>query len=210
MLLEKSLKKAENAKGKIFLTSGLGGMSGAQPKAGDITGCITVCAEVNEKAAVKRHKQGWASVLIKDMDELVNKVRKAQHEQEVVSIAFYGNIVDVWERFDKEDIFVHVGSDQTSLHNPWSGGYYPAGLSFEESNDLISSDPDLFKEKVQESLRRQAKSINNHTAKGTYFFDYGNAFLLEASRAGADVLGEKEGEFRYSDLCTGYSWADVF
>jgi len=193
----KILKKGENAKGKIFLTSGLGGMSGAQPKAGDITGCITVCAEVNEKAAVKRHKQGWASVLIKDMDELVNRVRKAQHEHEVVSIAFHGNIVDVWERFDKEDIFVHVGSDQTSLHNPWSGGYYPAGLSFEEANDLISSDPDLFKEKVQESLRRQAKSINNHTAKGTYFFDYGNAFLLEASRAGADVLGEKEGEFRY-------------
>ncbi len=193
----KILKKDENSRGKVFLTSGLGGMSGAQPKAGDITGCITVCAEVNEKAARKRHEQGWASVLIKEMDELVKRVKKAQHDLEVVSIAFHGNIVDVWEKFDKENIFVHVGSDQTSLHNPWSGGYYPAGLSFEEANDLISTNPDLFKEKVQESLRRQSKSINNHAAKGTYFFDYGNAFLLEASRAGADVMGEKEGEFRY-------------
>jgi urocanate hydratase len=193
----KILKKNEDSKGKIFLTSGLGGMSGAQPKAGDITGCITVCAEVNEKAAVKRHKQGWASILIKDLDELVKRVKKAQHDLEVLSIAFHGNIVDVWERFDQENIFVHVGSDQTSLHNPWSGGYYPVGLSFEEANELISTDPALFKEKVQESLRRQAKSINKHAAKGTYFFDYGNAFLLEASRAGADVMGEKEGEFRY-------------
>ena len=193
----KILKKNENSKGKVFLTSGLGGMSGAQPKAGDITGCITVCAEVNEKAAVKRHEQGWASVLIKDMDELVQRVQKAQHDLEVLSIAFHGNIVDVWERFDKEHIFVHVGSDQTSLHNPWSGGYYPVGLSFEEANELISSDPALFKEKVQESLRRQAASINKHAAKGTYFFDYGNAFLLEASRAGADVMGEKEGKFKY-------------
>ena len=193
----KILKKNENSKGKIFLTSGLGGMSGAQPKAGDITGCITVCAEVNEKAAVKRHEQGWASILIKDLDELVKRVQKAQLDMEVLSIAFHGNIVDVWERFDKENIFVHVGSDQTSLHNPWSGGYYPVGLSFEEANELISSDPALFKEKVQESLRRQAKSINKHAAKGTYFFDYGNAFLLEASRAGADVMGKNEGEFKY-------------
>jgi len=193
----KILKKNENSKGKIFLTSGLGGMSGAQPKAGDITGCITVCAEVNEKAAVKRHEQGWASILIKDLDELVKRVQKAQLDMEVLSIAFHGNIVDVWERFDKEHIFVHVGSDQTSLHNPWSGGYYPVGLSFEEANELISSDPALFKEKVQESLRRQAKSINKHAAKGTYFFDYGNAFLLEASRAGADVMGKNEGEFKY-------------
>lgn len=193
----KILTKGENSKGKIFLTSGLGGMSGAQPKAGDITECITVCAEVNEKAAVKRHEQGWASILIKDMDELVKRVKKAQHDKEVLSIAFHGNIVDVWEKFDRENIFVHVGSDQTSLHNPWSGGYYPVGLSFEEANELISTDPILFKEKVQESLRRQAESINKHAAKGTYFFDYGNAFLLEASRAGADVMGEKEGEFRY-------------
>ena len=193
----KILKKSETSKGKVFLTSGLGGMSGAQPKAGDIAGCITVCAEVNEKAAVKRHEQGWASIIIKDLNELVERVRKAQDEMEVLSIAFHGNIVDVWERFDEENIFVHVGSDQTSLHNPWSGGYYPVGLSFEEANELISSDPDLFKEKVQASLRRQAESINKHAAKGTYFFDYGNAFLLEASRAGADVMGEKEGEFRY-------------
>jgi urocanate hydratase len=191
------LTKGENSKGKIFLTSGLGGMSGAQPKAGDITECITVCAEVNEKAAVKRHEQGWASILIKDIDELVKRVKKAQLDQEVLSIAFHGNIVDVWEKFDRENIFVHVGSDQTSLHNPWSGGYYPVGLSFEEANELISTDPILFKEKVQESLRRQAESINKHAAKGTYFFDYGNAFLLEASRAGADVMGEKQGEFRY-------------
>ena len=193
----KILNKGENSKGKIFLTSGLGGMSGAQPKAGDITECITVCAEVNEKAAVKRHEQGWASILIKDIDELVKRVKMAQLNEEVLSIAFHGNIVDVWERFDKENIFVHVGSDQTSLHNPWSGGYYPAGISFEEANELISNNPELFKEKVQESLRRQADSINNHVKKGTYFFDYGNAFLLEASRAGADVLGDKPGQFKY-------------
>lgn len=193
----KILKKDESTKGKVFLTSGLGGMSGAQPKAGDITGCITVCAEVNKKAAIKRHDQGWASILIDDIDLLVDRVREAQKNSEVLSIAFHGNIVDVWEKFDEEDIFVHVGSDQTSLHNPWSGGYYPVGLSFEEANKMIRSKPALFREKVQESLRRQAKSINKHAAKGTYFFDYGNAFLLEASRAGADVLGDGENEFRY-------------
>ena len=131
------------------------------------------------------------------MDELVKRVREAQLNEEVLSIAFHGNIVDVWERFDQENIFIHVGSDQTSLHNPWSGGYYPAGISFEEANELISNDPELFKEKVQESLRRQADSINNHVKKGTYFFDYGNAFLLEASRAGADVMGDKPGQFKY-------------
>ncbi len=193
----KILPKDDTIKGKVFLTSGLGGMSGAQPKAGDITGCITVCAEVNEKAAIKRHEQGWANILINDINTLVQRVQKAQTDKEVLSIAFHGNIVDVWEKFYKEDIFVHVGSDQTSLHNPWSGGYYPAGLSFEESNSMISNEPDLFKQKVQESLRRQAKAINKHTNRGTYFFDYGNAFLLEASRAGADVMGEKEGQFRY-------------
>lgn len=193
----KILPKDDTIKGKVFLTSGLGGMSGAQPKAGDITGCITVCAEVNEKAAIKRHEQGWANILINDINTLVQRVQKAQTDKEVLSIAFHGNIVDVWEKFYEEDIFVHVGSDQTSLHNPWSGGYYPAGLSFEESNSMISNEPDLFKQKVQESLRRQAKAINKHTNRGTYFFDYGNAFLLEASRAGADVMGEKEGQFRY-------------
>ena len=193
----KILTKDDTIKGKVFLTSGLGGMSGAQPKAGDITGCITVCAEVNEKAAIKRHEQGWANILIHDMNTLVQRVQKAQTDKEVLSIAFHGNIVDVWEKFYEENIFVHVGSDQTSLHNPWSGGYYPAGLSFEESNSMISNEPDLFKQKVQESLRRQAKAINKHTERGTYFFDYGNAFLLEASRAGADVMGEKEGQFKY-------------
>jgi urocanate hydratase len=193
----KILKKQETPEGKIFLTSGLGGMSGAQPKAGDITGCITVCAEVNEKAAVKRHEQGWANILINDMNTLVKRVKKAQESKEVLSIAFHGNIVDVWEKFYEEDIFVHVGSDQTSLHNPWSGGYYPAGLSFEESNVMISTNPDLFRQKVQESLRRQAKAINDHTARGTYFFDYGNAFLLEASRAGADIMDDKTGQFKY-------------
>ncbi len=193
----KILNKEETTKGKVFLTSGLGGMSGAQPKAGDITGCITVCAEVNEKAAQKRHQQGWANILIHDMNTLVQRVKKAQLEKEVLSIAFHGNIVDVWETFYKEAIFVHVGSDQTSLHNPWSGGYYPAGLSFEESNAMISNDPELFKQKVQESLRRQANAINKHAERGTYFFDYGNAFLLEASRAGADVMDEKNENFKY-------------
>ena len=193
----KILKKQESPEGKIFLTSGLGGMSGAQPKAGDITGCITVCAEVNEKAAVKRHEQGWANILISDMNTLVKRVKQAQENKEVLSVAFHGNIVDVWETFYEKGIFVHVGSDQTSLHNPWSGGYYPAGLTFEESNALISNDPGLFRQKVQESLRRQAKAINQHTARGTYFFDYGNAFLLEASRAGADVMDEKTGLFKY-------------
>ncbi|MCA0932869.1 urocanate hydratase [Lutimonas saemankumensis] len=193
----KILKEGETTKGKVFLTSGLGGMSGAQPKAGDITGCITICAEVNEKAARKRYEQGWASVIIDDMDELVERVKEAKENLEVLSIAFHGNVVDVWERFDKENIFIHVGSDQTSLHNPWSGGYYPVGLSFDDANKMISEDPDGFKKLVQESLRRQASAINRHAAKGTYFFDYGNAFLLEASRAGADIMGEKEGEFIY-------------
>ena len=194
----KVLSKEENPSGKIFLTSGLGGMSGAQPKAGNIAGCITIAAEVNPKAATKRHEQGWVDVLIANLDELVERTRQAQAEKEVVSIAYIGNIVDVWERFDTEDIFVHLGSDQTSLHNPWSGGYYPVGTSYEESNRLIREEPEAFKDKVQESLRRQAASINNHTAKGTYFFDYGNAFLLEASRSGADILAENGIDFRYA------------
>ena len=194
----KILDKNDTPKGKVFLTSGLGGMSGAQPKAGNITECITVCAEVNPNAAKKRHEQGWADVLIDSMKELISRVKEAQSTKEVVSIAYIGNIVDVWEQFDKENIYVHVGSDQTSLHNPWSGGYYPVGLSFEESNNLIKNNPDLFKEKVQESLRRQTTAINNHVAKGTYFFDYGNAFLLEASRAGADIMADSNIDFRYS------------
>ncbi|HFS67225.1 MAG TPA: urocanate hydratase [Flavobacteriia bacterium] len=191
----KILKENETPKGKIFLTSGLGGMSGAQPKAGNIAGCITVIAEVNEKAARKRHEQGWVDVLTENIDDLVNRVKQAQKNDEVVSIAYIGNVVEIWERFDKENIFVHVGSDQTSLHIPWTGGYYPVGISYDESNRLIREDPEIFKQKVQESLKRQAASINNHAAKGTYFFDYGNAFLLEASRAGAKIYKNKKGEF---------------
>ncbi|MDT0553773.1 urocanate hydratase [Urechidicola vernalis] len=193
----KVLDRNDNPNGKVFVTSGLGGMSGAQPKAGNIAGCITVCAEVNVKAAEKRHEQGWADVIIKDMPTLISRVQEAQKNKEVVSIAFVGNIVEVWEEFDKANVYIHVGSDQTSLHNPWSGGYYPAGLTYEESNDLIRNNPELFKEKVQESLKRQASAINKHTEKGTYFFDYGNAFLLEASRAGADIMAENGIDFRY-------------
>jgi urocanate hydratase len=183
--------------GKLFVTAGLGGMSGAQPKAGNITGCVTVCAEVNKAAALKRHSQGWVDELFDDMRPLVLRVQKAIANKEIVSIAYIGNVVDVWEQFDKEVIFIDVGSDQTSLHNPWSGGYYPAGLSYEESNEMIRSHPEQFKIKVQESLRRHAAAVNKHTAKGTYFFDYGNAFLLEASRAGADVMAANGIDFKY-------------
>jgi urocanate hydratase len=193
----KVLQKGESAKGKIFLTSGLGGMSGAQPKAGNIAGCITICAEVNKIAAQKRYQQAWVDVLLEDLDQLVERTRIAIQQQEVVSLAYIGNIVDVWERFYHENIFIHLGSDQTSLHNPWSGGYYPVGLSFEESNNLMRSNPEAFRQKVQASLRRQVEAINNHTAKGTYFFDYGNAFILEASRAGADIMASNGINFRY-------------
>jgi urocanate hydratase len=193
----KKLRKGETTKGKIFLTAGLGGMSGAQPKAGNIAGCVTICAEVNEKAAVKRHDQGWVDILIFDLDELVDRVRIAQEKKEVVSIAYVGNVVDVWEQFFENGIFVHLGSDQTSLHNPWSGGYYPAGLTIEESNLMLRTDPENFKVKVQESLRRHANAVNKHTAQGTYFFDYGNAFLLESSRAGGDVMAENKIDFKY-------------
>ena len=193
----KILKKEENPNGKIFLTAGLGGMSGAQPKAGNIAGCITICAEVNGRAAKKRHEQGWVDVLIDNIDVLVERTITAQKNKEVVSIAFIGNIIDVWEKFDEENIFIHIGSDQTSLHIPWTGGYYPADLSYEESNILIRENPELFKEKVQGSLRRHASSINKHTEKGTYFFDYGNAFLLESSRAGAAVMAENNIDFKY-------------
>ena len=193
----KKLQKGETTKGKIFLTAGLGGMSGAQPKAGNIAGCVTICAEVNEKAAVKRHDQGWVDILIFDLDELVDRVRIAQEKKEVVSIAYVGNVVDVWEQFFENGIFVHLGSDQTSLHNPWSGGYYPAGLTIEESNLMLRTDPENFKVKVQESLRRHANAVNKHTAQGTYFFDYGNAFLLESSRAGGDVMAENKIDFKY-------------
>ena len=190
-------KNGEGLEGKVFVTSGLGGMSGAQPKAGNIAGCITVCAEVNPKAVHTRHSQGWVDEVITDADALVARVRKAKEGKEVVSIAYQGNVVDVWEKFDAENIYIDLGSDQTSLHNPWAGGYYPAGLSLEESNDMMANNPELFKDKVHESLRRQAAAINKHTAKGTYFFDYGNAFLLEASRAGADIMAPNGIDFKY-------------
>ncbi|WP_425391665.1 urocanate hydratase [Ekhidna sp.] len=193
----KKLGAGVSSAGKIFLTAGLGGMSGAQPKAGNIAGCITVCAEVNPSAAHKRHDQGWVDEIIEDMDALMLRVKQAKENKEVVSIAFVGNVVDVWERFYEEEITIELGSDQTSLHNPWSGGYYPAGLNFEESNDLIRNNPSLFKEKVQESLRRHAAAVNKHAERGTYFFDYGNAFLLEASRAGGEVMAENGIDFRY-------------
>ena len=193
----KILSKDDTLAGKVFLTSGLGGMSGAQPKAGNIAGCITVCAEVNPKAAKKRHEQGWVDVLIDDIDALTQRVREAQQHNEVISIAYIGNVVDVWEHFYNEDIFIHLGSDQSSLHIPWTGGYYPVDLSFEDSNILIREHPKLFKEKVQASLKRHVDAINKHTQKGTYFFDYGNAFLLEASRAGADIMAENNIDFKY-------------
>ena len=183
--------------GALFLTAGLGGMSGAQPKAGNIAGCVSVTAEVNVAASRKRHEQGWVDELIDDLDTLCKRVRGAQSNQETVSIAYEGNIVDVWERFDEEGIYVDLGSDQTSLHNPWAGGYYPVGLSYEESNDMMANRPEEFKAKVQESLRRHAAAVNKHTAKGTYFFDYGNAFLLEASRAGAEIMADDGINFRY-------------
>jgi urocanate hydratase len=193
----KVLKKGESSKGKIFLTAGLGGMSGAQPKAGNIANCITVCAEINAHAATKRHQQGWVDELIDNIDALVARVKTAQANEEVVSIAYIGNVVDVWESFYEEDIFIHLGSDQSSLHNPWSGGYYPKDISYEESNRLIREEPDVFKKKVQETLKRHADAVNKHTARGTYFFDYGNAFLLEASRAGGDVMAENGIDFKY-------------
>ncbi|HSP11096.1 MAG TPA: hypothetical protein VLO29_01110, partial [Salegentibacter sp.] len=194
----KIAKSGEGLEGKLFVTSGLGGMSGAQPKAGNIAGCITVCAEVNSKATQTRHSQGWVDEVIEDLQKLVKRVKQAKENKEVVAIAYQGNIVDLWEEFDRENIYIDLGSDQTSLHNPWAGGYYPAGLSFEEANKMMAHEPEEFKEKVQESLRRQVKAINAHTAKGTYFFDYGNAFLLEASRAGAEIFTENGRDFRYS------------
>ncbi len=183
--------------GGLFVTSGLGGMSGAQPKAGNIAGCITVCAEVNPKITKIRHEQKWIDEIHEDLESLVARVKNAKENNETVSLAYLGNVVDVWEKFDREDITVDIGSDQTSLHNPWAGGYYPVGLSFEEANVMMAENPEQFKIKVQESLRRHAAAINRHTEKGTYFFDYGNAFLLEASRAGADIMAENGIDFRY-------------
>ena len=183
--------------GKLFVTAGLGGMSGAQPKAGNIAGCITVIAEVNPKATHTRHSQGWVDEVIENLDELCARVREAKKNKEVVSIAYQGNIVDVWERFDKEDIYIDLGSDQTSLHNPWAGGYYPVEMSFEDANYMMANEPKKFKEEIQETLRRHAAAVNKHSNKGTYFFDYGNAFLLEASRAGADIMLDDGVTFKY-------------
>lgn len=190
-------KIKKSPKGGLFVTSGLGGMSGAQPKAGNIAGCVTVCAEVNPKITHIRHSQGWINEIVEDITLLVARVRKALENQEVVSIAYLGNVVDVWERFDQENLHIDLGSDQTSLHNPWAGGYYPIGFTFEESNEMMANKPEKFKEEVQITLRRHAAAINKHTAKGTYFFDYGNAFLLEASRAGADIMAENHIDFKY-------------
>ena len=190
-------KIKKSPKGGLFVTSGLGGMSGAQPKAGNIAGCVTVCAEVNKKATHTRHSQGWVDEVIGDLDVLSARVKEAVSGGETVSIAYDGNVVDVWEHFASNDIHIDLGSDQTSLHNPWAGGYYPVGMSYEDANEMMASDPDQFREKVQESLRRHAAAINKHTARGTYFFDYGNAFLLEASRSGADVMADDGINFKY-------------
>ena len=190
-------KIGKSPKGNLFVTAGLGGMSGAQPKAGNIAGCITVCAEVNPKITQVRLEQGWIDEKLTDVDKLVARVRLAKKNKETVSLAYLGNIVEVWEKFDVENIHIDLGSDQTSLHNPWAGGYYPCDISFEDANIMMAENPVLFKEKVQETIRRHARAINNHTAKGTYFFDYGNAFLLEASRAGADIMAENGIDFKY-------------
>ena len=188
-------KIGKSPKGNVFLTAGLGGMSGAQPKAGNIAGCITVCAEVNPKMVQVRLEQGWIDEKITDINILVTRVKEAKENKETVSIAYLGNVVELWEKFAAEEVHIALGSDQTSLHNPWAGGYYPVGLSFEEANVMMAENPILFKEKVQESLRRHAAAVNKHTVKGTYFFDYGNAFLLEASRAGATVHKDSGGNF---------------
>ena len=190
-------KHGEGLAGKLFITAGLGGMSGAQPKAGNIAGCISITAEINPKATHTRHSQGWVDEVIDDLDKLVERVKVARAKKETVSIAYQGNVVDVWERFAEGDIPVELGSDQTSLHNPWSGGYYPVGVSFEESKRMMAEEPELFKQKVQESLRRHVAAINKCVARfNTYFFDYGNAFLLESSRAGADIM-KPNGDFKY-------------
>lgn len=191
-----SNKSQDGIKGMLFISSGLGGMSGAQPKAGNIAGVVSVVAEINPHAAQKRHAQGWVDELHSDLDELIPAIRKAVAEKRTVSMAYVGNVVDLWERLAAEEIHVDLGSDQTSLHNPWAGGYYPVGMTLEESNDMMAADPDQFRERVQESLHRQVTAINKLTSKGMYFFDYGNAFLLQSQRAGADIVGS-DGKFRY-------------
>jgi len=189
-------KHGEDLSGKLFVSSGLGGMSGAQPKASVIAGAVGVIAEVNPKATQTRYSQGWVDKVYDNLDELIPRILKAKQNKEAVSIAYQGNIVDLWERLVKDNIEVELGSDQTSLHNPFAGGYYPAGLSFEESNQMMANEPEKFKERVYASLRRQVEAINTLCARGMYFFDYGNAFLLEASRAGADIM-KADGLFKY-------------
>lgn len=189
-------KSEEDRKGKLFVTCGLGGMSGAQPKAAKIAGLVSVTAEINPKAAKTRHTQGWVDELHENLDELITRVKKAVAAKEAVSLAYQGNVVDLWERLVKENIKVDIGSDQTSLHNPWAGGYYPAGFSLEESNKMMAENPAQFKKEVQKTLVRHANAVNTLAAKGMYFFDYGNAFLLEASRAGADIVNA-DGTFKY-------------
>ena len=193
--------------GSLFVTSGLGGMSGAQPKAGNIAGCVSVCAEVNPKAINLRHEQGWVDEIFRDVGKLCKRVVQAKTDKEAVSLAYEGNIVEVWEKFDKEQIKIDIGSDQTSLHNPWAGGYYPVGYSYEEANELMANEPERFKNAVQHSLKQHVKAINAHTTKGTYFFDYGNAFLLEASRAGAKIYKNDSGQFVEKSKCNN---ADKF
>lgn len=194
--LVKEGRKGESIHGMLFVSSGLGGMSGAQPKAGNIAGVVSVVAEINPKAAQKRYDQGWVDEMHANLDELIPSLRKAVAEKRTVSMAYVGNIVDLWERLAAENIHVDLGSDQTSLHNPWAGGYYPVDMSLEESKQMMAENPEEFKERVCASLRRQVAAINKLTAKGMYFFDYGNAFLLESSRAGADIM-TKDGTFRY-------------
>ena len=196
MQLRKRGLDGDDRGGVLFVTAGLGGMSGAQPKAGNIAGVVSVTAEINPAAARKRFDQGWVDELHEDLDELIPRIRKAVASKEVVSLAYVGNVVDLWERLAAEDINVDLGSDQTSLHNPWAGGYYPVGYSFEESKVMMAEEPERFKEAVQASLRRQVAAINKLAARGMYFFDYGNAFLLQSSRAGADIL-KPDGNFRY-------------
>ena len=196
MQLRKRGLDGDDRGGVLFVTAGLGGMSGAQPKAGNIAGVVSVTAEINPLAAQKRYDQGWVDELHRDLDELMVRIRKAVAAKEVVSLAYVGNVVDLWERLAAEKMHVDLGSDQTSLHNPWAGGYYPAGYSFEESQKMMAEEPERFKEAVQASLRRQVAAINSLTESGMYFFDYGNAFLLQSARAGADIL-KADGSFRY-------------
>lgn len=193
----KIAKHGEGLAGKLFITAGLGGMSGAQPKAANIAGCVSITAEINPKATYTRHSQKWVDEVIDNLDQLMERVKKAKADKEVVSIAYQGNVVDLWERFAESDVVVELGSDQTSLHNPWAGGYYPVGQSFEESKRMMAEEPELFKQKIQETLRRHVAAVNKCVKRfNTYFFDYGNAFLLESSRAGADIMKEN-GDFKY-------------